>query len=74
MDFRKGRTADLMPSSASLGLFGMLQVCLGQREPVETDDREIREIQEWIPGLEPRLLQRRISTSFNDFGPEIVLR
>jgi hypothetical protein len=35
---------------AVVGLFGMLQVCLGQREPGEPDDRAIREIEGWILG------------------------
>ncbi len=38
---------------AVVGLFGMLHVCLGQREPGEPDDREIREIEGWILGREP---------------------
>ena len=37
---------------AVVGLFGMLQVCLGQREPGEPDDRAIREIEGWILGRE----------------------
>ena len=32
------------------GLFGMLQVCLGQRESGEPDDRVIRKIEGWILG------------------------
>jgi hypothetical protein len=35
---------------AVVGLFGMLQVCLGQRPPGEPDDRTIREIEGWILG------------------------
>jgi hypothetical protein len=35
---------------AVVGLFGMLQVCLGQRETGEPDDREIRNIEGWILG------------------------
>jgi hypothetical protein len=38
---------------AVVGLFGTLQVCLGQREPGEPDDRAIREIEGWILGREP---------------------
>ena len=38
---------------AVIGLFGMLQVCLGQRSPGEPDDRAIREIEGWILGREP---------------------
>ena len=38
---------------AVVGLFGMLQVCLGQREPGEPDDRKVREIEGWILGREP---------------------
>jgi hypothetical protein len=37
---------------AVVGLFGMLQVCLGQREPGGPDDRVIREIEGWILGRE----------------------
>ena len=37
----------------AVGLFGMLQVCIGQREPGEPDDREIREIEGWILGRKP---------------------
>ena len=37
---------------AVVGLFGMLKVCLGQREPGEPDDRAIREIEGWILGRE----------------------
>jgi len=37
---------------AVVGLFGMLHVCLGQREPGEPDDRAIREIEGWILGRE----------------------
>ena len=38
---------------AVVGLFGMLQVCIGQREPGGPDDRAIREIEDWILGREP---------------------
>ena len=37
---------------ATVGLLGMLQVCLGQREPGAPDDREIRDIEGWILGRE----------------------
>jgi hypothetical protein len=37
---------------AVVGLFGMLQVCLGQREPGGPDDRVILEIEGWILGRE----------------------
>jgi hypothetical protein len=37
---------------AVVGLFGMLQVCLGQRKPGEPDEREVREIEGWILGRE----------------------
>ncbi len=37
---------------AVVGLFGMLQVCLGQRATGEPDDREIRGIEGWILGRE----------------------
>ena len=35
---------------AVVGLFGMLQVCLSQRETGEPDDREVKEIEGWILG------------------------
>jgi hypothetical protein len=35
---------------AVVGLFGMLQVCLGQRGPGEPDEPVIREIEGWILG------------------------
>jgi hypothetical protein len=35
---------------AAVGLFGMLQVCLGQREPGEQDERIIQEVEGWILG------------------------
>jgi len=35
---------------AVVGLFGMLQVCLGQRGSGGPDDRAIREIEGWILG------------------------
>ena len=35
---------------AVVGLFGMLQVCLGQRASGEPDDKVIREIEGWILG------------------------
>jgi len=38
---------------AVVGLFGMLRVCLGQREPGEPDERIIREIEGWILGRKP---------------------
>ena len=38
---------------AVVGLFGMLQVCLGQRATGEPDNREVREIEGWILGREP---------------------
>lgn len=38
---------------AVVGLFGMLQACLGQRGSGEPDDRAIREIESWILGREP---------------------
>ena len=37
---------------AVVGLFGMLQVCLGRREPGEPNDRGVREIEGWILGWE----------------------
>jgi hypothetical protein len=37
---------------AVVALFGMLQVCLGQRPTGEPDDREVREIEGWILGRE----------------------
>ena len=38
---------------AVAGLFGMIRVCLGQREPGEADGWEIREVEGWILGREP---------------------
>ena len=38
---------------AVVGLFGMLQVCLGQRASGEPDKPAIREIEGWILGREP---------------------
>jgi hypothetical protein len=38
---------------AVVGLFGMLQVCLRQREPGEPNEPIIREIEGWILGREP---------------------
>jgi len=38
---------------AVVGLFGMLQVCLGQRLPGEPNEQEIRNIEGWILGREP---------------------
>jgi hypothetical protein len=38
---------------AVVGLFGMLQVCLGQRASGEPDKPAIREIEGWILGWEP---------------------
>ncbi len=35
-----------------VGLFGMLQVCLGQRSPGEPNDRVIRQVEGWILGRE----------------------
>lgn len=35
---------------AAVGLFGMLQVCLGERAPGEPDNEEVREIEGWILG------------------------
>jgi hypothetical protein len=37
---------------AVVGLFGMLQVCNGQRAPGEPDEVVIREIEGWILGRE----------------------
>ena len=37
---------------ATVGLFGMFQVGLGQHEPGGPDDRAIREIERWILGRE----------------------
>jgi hypothetical protein len=37
---------------AVVGLFGMLQVCLGERAPSEPDDRVVRKIEGWILGRE----------------------
>jgi len=37
---------------AVVGLLGMLQVCIGQREPGEPDEREVKEIEGWILGRE----------------------
>ncbi len=37
---------------AVVGLFGMLQVCLGQRSPGEPDERIIRRVEGWILGRE----------------------
>jgi hypothetical protein len=36
--------------NAVVGLFGMLQVCLGQRAPSEPDEPVIRDIEGWILG------------------------
>jgi hypothetical protein len=35
---------------AVVGLFGMLQVCLGECEPGELDEAVIREVEGWILG------------------------
>jgi len=48
-DFPQGDDA----FDAVVGLFGMLQVCLGQRATGEPDDREIREVEGWILGRKP---------------------
>jgi hypothetical protein len=39
---------------AVIGLFGMLQVCLGLRDSGEPDDESIREIEGWILGRQSR--------------------
>jgi len=38
---------------AVVGLFGMLQACLGHRSSGEPDDRAVREIEGWFLGREP---------------------
>jgi hypothetical protein len=38
---------------AVVGLFGMIQVCLGERDSGEPDEPVIREIEGWILGREP---------------------
>ena len=38
---------------AVVGLFGMLQVCLGERAPGEPDECTIRQVEGWILGREP---------------------
>ena len=38
---------------AVVGLFGMLQVCLGQRPTGEPQEQVIREIEGWILGRKP---------------------
>jgi hypothetical protein len=37
---------------AVVGLFGMLQVCLGQREPGEPNEAVVRDTEGWILGRE----------------------
>jgi hypothetical protein len=49
-DIRSGFPQGDDAFDAVVGLFGMLQVCLGQRALGEPDDREIREVEGWILG------------------------
>lgn len=47
---------------AVVGLFGMLQVCLGQRGSGEPDEPVIREIEGWILGRQVRAGSERAQT------------
>jgi hypothetical protein len=44
---------------AVVGLFGMLQICLGQRDSGEPDDKTIREIEGWILGRQWHLFNAK---------------
>ena len=51
-DIREGFPQGDDAFDAVVGLFGMLQVCLGERQPVEPNEPIIREIEGWILGRE----------------------
>jgi hypothetical protein len=51
-DIRSSFTKGDDAFDAAVGLFGMIQVSLGQRAPGEPDKRAIRDIEGWILGRE----------------------
>lgn len=55
MGFQKGKDDAF---DAVVGLFGILQICLGERVLYEPDDKTVREIEGWILGRRSRHVEQ----------------